>query len=272
MKRQKPLIVAFIAIAAALILNVIYYIGLTLERPVFLTHYYEKEVKPDTIFEFYYITNKSDENKVTNITFPEILGMDIHCVVNDTHTYSVHGNYKLNVVSMHIEENGSKYIPETKVTAAKIFFSNDRIIPVNIGKIVLSKEIEQENPISTLSSTSLNKHVSSVTYKVLEEMKLTEIRSALDAEASNLLTTRIKQTNEVALPYILSKGDTITFDSSFHIGEDDINKYNVYGIVKKLYFETSTGKQYIIPLDNLDYRPNLNTKDIYKILKMQGAI
>lgn len=272
MKRNKPIIVVLIIIATALILNLIFYMANTLERPVFLIHYYEKEVRSDSIFELYYITNKSDENKVTHVTFPEILGMDIRCMVKDTKTYSVHGNYKLNVISMYIEENESEYIPETKVTMVKVFFSDGRIIPTNIGKILLSKEMEQESPIIKRSSSSSSDHSSSITYKALEKLQLTAIKSALTLEVKDLFYIEMDKNKEISLPYSISKGDTITIDSYFEIGEDDEHKYNVYSIVKKLYFETPEGKQYIKSIYHLDYRPDFSTKDVYDFLKMKGAI
>ncbi len=272
MKSIKTLIAILVVVIVVLILNVFLYITSTLERPVFLNHYYEKEISDNSIFKFYYITNKSDENIVTHITFPEIIGMDIRCVVKDTKAHGVYGHYKLNVVSMGFEENESAYIPETKVTTAKVFFSDGRIIPTNIGKIVLSKEMEQEIPFLTLSTTSSSNHSSSVTYKALEKMLLSEVKSDLDFEVEDHLYINMDKSNEVSLPYTISKGDSITFESNFKVSEEDMEKYNAYSIVKKFYFETPDGKQYIHSLYHLDYKPEFNKKDIYSFLKMKGAI
>nr|WP_312576983.1 hypothetical protein [Sedimentibacter sp.] len=270
------------------IINIFVYMQFSVDEAVFLKHYYDIEIYDDTFMHINYITNSSDNREIKEIKFPQMpdnfaqVRIDFlrNSFNNGYYRTKKFAHYNYNIFSLIISAVNSNEndIAEGSVILDKaiIIYYNGDEQEVNIGKIILRKNSNRtESLTSTFVQSSSDNKATSV-FISNDNFVITGINSGLDEEIKDIfkLSLNDKDTMQLNYPINVTSDDSLTFDSQFKFDLHDVRRYNVYEIQKKISLIDSEGNHENMRILNLDYYPeDLFDKenDIIKYLKEIGV-
>lgn len=271
-------------VALCLVMSIIYYMQFPIDEIVFLEHYYEISLYGSSTRQIHFISNSNDKRKIVDISFPQ-LPDDFADVFSEYFNY---GNYRsenfahynhnvilLNFVSMN---NYAETEPEKSIFLDKalISFDSGEQQEVDIGKIILRKNIKQSDALNTPHSSVSNNSTSMAVIKSNENIIIEKITSDFLEETKGILQLQLNHVliDELNYPLIVADKDSLEFDSQFIFNSNDMRKYNVYDIKQRIYLRDGDHNLEYYDFHNLIYEPNdlFNTeKVIIKYLKYKGV-
>lgn len=278
------LIIAFVSYIAVLMYSMI----LTIEEPVFLKHYYEADMQGRTVMPLHLITNKDDDREIIDIEFPQLpqdfAYVSLHNVWNDNDGYDriieyAHYDYKtLYFEFINTNEDLTGDDLETVVLDnAKIRYMNGDTRHIDIGKIVLYKNLRLNEFFYDSSSSSSSDFSSKLYTQVLKDISINNIKSDFDNELEGFLEMTVNDTKQEDIHYPISfkSGEYISFSSKYKYDDPhDVRIYNVYDVTKIISITDSEGNQGYERLHNLDYEPLSafsSEKGIIEYLRYRGV-
>lgn len=268
--------------------NLLVYMSFSIEEAVFLKHYYDIELNNNTDIHIHFVTNSIDTRKIVKIKFPQMPddfahvdiihvgnGLDPgHYWIKKFAHYSYH-DFLLQLWEINSDES---YIKEESVVLDKavVIYSNGEEQEVNIGKIVLHKNVKQTESLTSTGGGSYSGNKSTATFISNDNFVINSITSELDEEIKDIfkLSLNGKNIEKLDFPIKVTSDDSLTFESQFIFNQQDMRRYNVYEIQKRIFLTDSEGNKESERILNIDYEPAeifLKEKDIIRYLKEIGV-
>ncbi len=279
--------VSLICIVISYIANALYFMNLTILEPVFLKHYYESNIQRRYVVILHLITNSDDNREIVDIEFPQLpedfAYVSLNHVWRNNNGYDriekfAHYDYRTIVLEFHNSDQENTQGDEQSVILdeAKIRYMNGDVQNVDIGKIVLHKNIKSYDFFDLASASSSNDYTSKLYVQSLKNIAINNIQSDLDNEIEGFLETTVNdiKTKDIQYPISFEAGDYISFNSKFLYDSNDIRKYNIYGIKRRIHITDSEGNKGYGLIYNLDYEPTnvfSTEKSIIDYLKYRGV-
>ena len=264
-----------------------------LDEPVFFDHYYDQRVYAGTeqyqqiFFDLSYITNVDDNRVVSGITFPEHPEVVIRASEYGYGTVfnwesekrripgRAYGRYSVrNVTCEMIELPQSEEMNEIVVTRARVLFDDASEMMVDIGEIHLYGFVLKKTPLKHIASSGSSDGTGETNYKLLENLTLTAVDSALMPKVKDSVKWQINNSNpEDLVGMTFEEGDflDVTTKISFTKG-DLISQYTLFDINPELTFVDEAGTKYVERLYNIDsIYHSYSFMTLYRYIKMRGV-
>ena len=269
-KKAIILIVAAVVFVAAAVAYTVNTVQMRLDEPVFLTHYYDmKDFFRARTLILNYITNRSDNRKITAVTFPESPGLPI--VFDGESPLNTYRYHTANRIFLSSDIPFETELAPTTLTKVHIEFSDGTEGDFDIGHIVVENNpADSKGPIASQSVSVSNMNESTETFLAFEDCRLTDIIPFFEEGEGLDVNTQINGSSDYVLPIEFHKDDTITF------ANDVLAKYgyefNSYNLDKTLVLEDMEGNVYHEYLSNIGYTPNFSNSGVIEFLRQRGAI
>lgn len=278
-----------IIVVICFIINTVYYMQFSLDEVVFLKHYYERDIHDGSYMNIHFIKNTSDNRKIREIRFPEMPNEFASVYLNDFSNGFNNGYYRTeefahymyNELMIEFQYNDTNYSEEGNgesiiLNKAVIIFNNGDEQKVDIGKIVLHKNMNYYDFLETYSSSSSNDFTSTTILTPIKDVIIESIESNLDEEAKGFmeLTLNGVKIEDINFPLNLNSDDSLVINNKFLYNTKDTRKYDVYDIQKRILVTDSEGNKGYETIHNLDYYPIeifLEEKGIVEFLKYRGV-
>lgn len=240
-----------------------------LENPVFLQHfYYFSNFDVGHDIRLKYISNKSDDRTIKNISFPQWEELKIKNVYNwDDFRYGI---YDITTVCVEPILDGYSEIPEKTLTKATVKYSDGYEETVDIGKIILKKDAPSKELLNFSSSYASSSGDSCTISTVSENCTLVDIYHAYKDDLNDEITIKINGNNP-SLPMQFYKGDIVKTETVFNT-PSGLNRYNEYDINVELIINDENGDTSSKHLYNINYSPEFTQRTVKAYLEMIGAI
>lgn len=284
-----------ICVFVLFILNVGLVVWSTLEEPIFLKMYVEKEINSysnvnwmDSI-EFTYITNRSDKRKVSNISFEEApeVKVDVLRQSNSGLSYfnigsvsgdniEMCGQYAVHSpeIQIYLDEDHEEGFNEIELNRARVIFDDGSSIRIDLGSLILYRDHKRTDHIGFTSSSSSSDGKASYSGNVKENIKLLEVKSKLLERQLDYFDLYIGELDYKEISQInYKKGQTLTTRSQTREPANLEDKYTYYDIKPKLYFEDESGEIFYRRIHNIDYKTkSYSIRELIMYLMARGAI
>ena len=278
-----------IVVMLSFAINVIFYMQFSLDETVFLKHYYERDIHDGSFMIIHFISNSNDNRKINEISFPQMPEDFASVVFNNFSNNFDNGyyrsenfaHYSYNELMIEFRYNDKNYDEENNeksivLNKAVIKYNNGDVQEVDIGKIVLHKNMNYYDFIDSNYSSSSNDFTASTVMESQKNIIIEKIESELDKETSGFMELKLNgvKTEELKYPISVNMGDSLYFDNKFLYYLDDMRKYNVYDVEKRLLISDSEGNKGYEIIGNLDYYPIelfLTEKGISEFLEYIGV-
>lgn len=190
--------------------------------------------------------------------------LDYLSIGNDGYLRSqkfAHYNYNelvLDVVSLYEEVENNTDEKSVVLDKAVIYYNNGDEQEVDIGKIVLHKNINRTDDLTSIFSKSSSDNTSAVSFESNDNLIINSITSELDEELDGIIELKMNDTDvkDLNYPINISAGDSLNFESKFNFEPENEKKYNVYDIQKRISLIDSKGNNETERILNLDYYPS----------------
>lgn len=278
-----------IIVVICFIINTVYYMQFSLDEVVFLKHYYERDIHDGSYMNIHFIKNTADNRKIVEIRFPEMPNEFASVYLNDFSNGFNNGYYRTeefahymyNELMIEFQYNDTNYSEEGNgesiiLNKAVIIFNNGDEQEVDIGKIVLHKNMNYYGFLETYSTSSSNDFTSTTVMTPIKAVIIESIESNLDEEAKGFmeLTLNGVKIEDINFPLNLNSDDSLVINNKFLYNTKDTRKYDVYDIQKRILVTDSEGNKGYETIHNLDYYPIeifLEEKGIVEFLKYRGV-
>lgn len=262
--------------------STVYYMSFSLKEPVFLKHYYERAIYGESQIFIHYIKNSDDDRKIIKIFFPQLEGNNIY--VDDVYfgigeyrnEQFAHYTYKAYALKFNFYDDDSTE-PETFILdKAVVLYDNGDKQDIDIGKIVIHKNMKKDRFFEMAYSSSNSNFSSSLVTSAIKDVTVEKIESMLNEDTKDFLVMKInnEHADKLNFPFSLASGEKLSVESSFIIDEGDVRKYNVYDMQSIIYSEDEEGNKGYDFIYNMNYEPYdlvQNEKEISKYLKIMGV-
>lgn len=289
---KKILKVGLILVASSLIFAIGFALVYRLDNPVFLKMYVEQYIQSNQNsvvvdnFRLSYITNISDKRKITDIYFEEEPDIEVDVSYGFNHNgFSffnnnsqnsqngyIYGRYVLKPLYVHMDLSKiQKEYEELELNNAKITFNDGSTIDVNLGRIILFKDVRNGDDIKTVSTSSSNTGTSTFTARINKDIKLLSIESPLLEDLEDYFDISVGDVDYRKISGIEYKKDKLLdIHAKVKTPED---KYMFFDIKPKLYYEDKEGNISYTRIYNIKYIPkNFDIKGVFHYLKSRGEI
>ncbi len=278
-----------IIVVICFIISAVYYMQFSLDEVVFLKHYYERDIHNGSYMNIHFIKSTADNRKIIEIRFPEMLNEFASVYLNDFSNGFNNGYYRTeefahymyNELMVEFRYNDTNYSEESNeesiiLNKAVIIFNNGDEQEVDIGKIVLHKNMNYYDFLETSSASSSNDFTSTTIMTPIKDVIIESIESNLDEEANGFmeLTLNGVKIEDINFPLNLNSDDSLVINNKFLYNTKDTRKYDVYDIQKRILVMDSEGNKGYETIHNLDYYPIeifLEEKGIVEFLKYRGV-
>lgn len=224
--------------------NIFFYEKHIIKEPIFIKHYYDLQGRVNGI-RLYYIQNINSQDRIENVTFPE-LGQD--CISFDEWD----GNsdnlyYKLKCISVNLYMGDENKIPDNLknkvITKAKITFSNGKVMDEDIGKIYLSFDRMNKSTLTSEGSTSNSNNTGFSNNRATKDTKVMDIQTKFSDITGDVVEIKInkKLLKEVKFPLELKAGDNLEVSYGFKFNKGDIKRNNAYDFPIDILTEDTDG-------------------------------
>lgn len=281
LKNASILKYGLMVIALSFVINVIYYMQFKLDEPVFLKHYYEKDVYAGKYINLYLIDNKNDSRKISEAIFTQMPDDFAYITQSYIRNY-VRGkfspySYNTLVIEFHCDERGFEERGEESITLDKVLirYDNGDQQEVDIGKITLNKNMKHYEFFNNNYNSASNDYTSATGMTAIKDIMIKDIGSTLEEEAKGIINFALNdvKVEDLKYPINISSGEKLNFNNKFLFNSDDSRKYNAYELQKRILISDSEGNDGYETIRNLNYDPLelfLSRKEITKYLKLRG--
>lgn len=267
---KKILKIGLISIAIILIVNIAFTFYIRLDNPVFLkiyNEYYAYQINEEGDFEdidyyLYYITNVNDSRRVSYINFddvPEItvsaneavFSNDIFNFNHNANPYKdkIYGRYALRRVYLRLNLNNlNKDFDSVELNNISIEFNNGDILEQDLGRLIIYNGKNGDDYFKGLGSGSSSDGTSNTSLEVKEDIELIKIDSPILEKVEDYLEISVGRNNSHGVQYneiegmTYKAGDKLYIESKFYIPERNMDRYNSYHLLPRLYFKDRDGK------------------------------
>ena len=241
--------------------------GMRIDKPVFLTHYYDLPSFSDgRVFQLKYITNRNDSRSVTKVTFPEY--PDINIYLNSASIENVYRYHKTGMIFMESKLTEGELDEPVEITKVRVGFSDETEDDFDIGRIILDTAPASSGLLRDLGGGVSNQGDSSDTMLVMSDCVLTDIKSNFNSDIGAEVDIKING-GDCALPRELAKDGTLAFSSILRINNG--SEFNMYDLNQTLLLE-SGGETYRDYLINIRHTPSFTESGIIECLRRRGEI
>lgn len=289
---NKILKYGLILIALTLILTVGFTLVNRLEKPVFLKVYAEEYVYENQetyslqYFELKYITNIGDNRRVIDVYFEETpnVSADVSyspfsyrsfLSFNNRANYEIGDRYwiySLNTIYLNIFIDSEEF-DEIEIKKAVFTFNDGSNLEVDLGRIILYKDLKQED-LEHVSSRGSSDGTSSSTYTVKRDIKLMEVDSPIFEVIKDKIQITVGDYDYSQIEGVLfESGGRLNISSKFKVPDNIVEKYTYYRVHPNLYYENNKGDTSYVPIYNIHHFPhNFDGRGIFNYLKSRGEI
>lgn len=292
-KNKKLLKTSLILIAITLVISMGTSFYLKLDKPVFLLKYMDRDLPiydtgyyGDVEFHLRYITNANDTKMVNHIEFPEAPNLMGYSTETGgaflsffpgpnqipgqrVGTYSVRTIYvKIDAHNIPVSED------EIHLSKARVHFTNEEIIDVELGEIVLYGYRRSDEYLNHYSGRSSSDGTSSTLMKAIGDITVHRVESPFLSKFKHLIELKINDTDYDNISKMVFKsGDELKVFSKFHEPTDIIEKLSEFNIHPKIYFEDNEGNTHAHRIYDINYRQHsFEFMDIIKYLRARGEL
>lgn len=242
-------VVIFLLIGLILVFsgNIIYYKKHVLKSPLFIKKY---SILPKGLdLKIHYIQNINSNNKIVSIELPEFKNKVLNFSEEDISSDKV--NYKLKEITIKISDDDMDKYSNKTITKAKIKFSNEKTINVNLGEIYIDNDTETNGDLKNISTSvstvfPQNGELSgNSTLKAYKNVKILGIGNRFSKETENLLKLKINEKNisDGNFPMDVNDGDIIYLEYGLNFKADDKRINNEYDLQLNILTEDSSGNK-----------------------------
>lgn len=278
-----------IIVVLCFIISTAYYMQFSLNEVVFLKHYYERDIHDGSFMNIHFISNASDNRKITNIRFIDMPNEFAYVGFNDFSNSFNNGYYRTekfahyvyNTLMIEFHYNDKNYNFDGNedsiiLNKAVITFNNGDEKEVDMGKIVLHKNMTYYDFFNSYRNSSSNDFTSSTAMRSNKDVLIKSIESNLDNEIEGFMELSLNgvKTNNINYPINIDADESLIIDNKFLYQSQDNRKYNVYDVQKRILIKDYEGNEGYETILNLDYNPIelfITEKGIIDFLKYRGV-
>lgn len=270
MKKKWELPLVFGVILFVFFINIAIYLTARLEEPVFLSHYYSVPLEDQFSLEFSYIANRDEEKEILSVSLPELGDVEGIPWGQSKEDYGVYSLYQTSV---------EFFFPEDLLDSDLIFTEMEILCAdgsrtlADVGEVHLFVPF-QESPALTVSSTEVDSDGTTQTkWKALEDVEILGISHYGENRFSDLIQLETDNGEEIEFPAVLTAGDSFSLHAGFEIPQGDYRRQEIIGVRPWLQIRESDGSTRQVSMETaVEHYPNMGFRQIYRILKMKGAI
>ncbi|MBM6829423.1 hypothetical protein H9X85_07230 [Anaerotignum lactatifermentans] len=265
---ELPLVLA--AILIVFLINFVIYLAARLEEPVFLSHYYSVPMEDWMSLDFSYIANRDENKEILSVSLPELdylEGMPRNCNKEDYGVYSLYDTS----IEFHFpkEMRNSDLI----FTEMEILCADGTKSRVDVGEVHLYVPMEESEALSLVACGKEADGSAYVAWYAQEDVEILGITHYGQNRFSDVLYLRDGDGQEVTFPMKLAAGEEMEIIASMELLPGDYRRQEVVGIHPWFQTRTSDGSLAEFSAGEMVvHEPNLGFRQIYRILKMKGAI
>ncbi len=288
---QKLFKTILIIVGVLMVSGIAVVMTLTLDEPVFFSHYYDLGVPRDLIqgqrtsFRLQYISNSQDTRRVTAVVFDDQPDIQIHATKypgSDVFSWNaepqesgeVYGRYRVHTV--HCELVGA---PDTatidgiQLSKALIQFNDGSQMRADLGSIHLYLREAHHAPLDHRSSSGSSDGTSETLYKVEENLQLRSIEGTLFSQMADRIHLEVNgRPAEVAGGMRLEKGDRLRLTAKIPPTEESSEAYILFDVQPLITLVDEQGRDYAQRVYNLNsLYHNYDFYRLYQYLKEQGV-
>ena len=286
-ENQKILEYGLIVLVLSFVISIVVYFQFSISDVVFLKHYYDVEIHNSSFLELHFIANADDGRQIIDINFPQM--PDNFAQIEFDHFRNNRGDgyyyntvktahYNYNIISVVVLVPGNSTELEGKIVLDKaiVNFNNGDEQKVDIGKIVLYKNIKKTDALDINYYSSSNNNISIAVMEAQKDVLIENILSYLDKDINGILFLNMNYTptDELSFPIDIKRGESLSFESQFEFNTDDMRKYNVYEIQKKIAIADINKDISFQNIYNVTYSPMdlfRNEQNTVEYLKYRGV-
>ncbi|PIC82495.1 hypothetical protein CSV71_15080 [Sporosarcina sp. P21c] len=283
----KPFWAIMLTVVLIWVANYIYAEKHKLERPVFLNHYLDLNLKNEQYIPFYFITNKDDTSFIQFVELGNIRGIPDRFGENEgVEVVEQFGRYSLKRVNIQFDPEAFVTSGETvKFDNMVVHFSGNEVATYSIGQIVFQYQKEQWDPLSfksgsvgEYSETRLNakealtiESVDTVFDDALQDQFLIKLHSANGVETEQLRPVLESDEwnhakgidlREMNFPLQLAAGAWLNVKSYA-----DPALHAVLDVKIDLNGTTEAGESFVTRVGHLHYYPYMTKESIRQVIE-----
>lgn len=265
----------------ALTISLIFALYIKLDNPVVLKSYIEERVNTNEEdfeamqLQMIYITNVYDQKEINYIEMTDKQGTAKLLGSNLEERSENYGLYNVNTVYLQMNKHDrTADLDGLEFNRAMISFNTGDTMDIDLGRLILYEEDFDENGLEQSSSSSSSDGSSSNIFTTQEKVTLTKLDSPLFKNIENLYSINIddKDYKDIA-GTVYEKERVIRIKSQFETDKNILNRYTMFTLNPKLYFQDEAGNQGYTSIHNISQIPyEFNFTGILKYLKVRGEI
>lgn len=263
----------------SIIINIMFYLQFSIRDIIFLEHFYYKEIQDGSKLEFFYIKNANDNSEITHISFPEMSENFAYVVLEENPIISQEfAHYHCNKITLtfYIPKNLDKKENKTVLKKGIVRFNNGKEKEIIFGNIVLLKNSDNLNDFTTIDTSYSDDNLYSSTKVANKNIFIENMAAVFYDEIKDIIHMKFNDISikDISFPFIMSKGEELTFESQLIISKNDTRRYNVYNIDNYILFTDSDDKSGCEYFYNISYNPFdliLSEKDIMNFIEYKGV-
>ena len=267
-KLEIPVVLGLILVV--FFINITVHLAARLEEPVFLSHYYSVPMEDWISLEFSYIANRDEEKVIHSVRLPEAGDTEGDPWGSTREEYGVYSLYRTSI---------EFYFPEDMLDADLIFtemeitWEDGTQTTADIGEVHLYEDAAGNSVLQVTGSGTDSEGRAYTKWQTQEDVEILGVTHYGENRFSDVIKLVGEEDKPQEFPVSLEAGDFFRMDAYFDIPRGDYRRQEVVGIRPLLQIQEAGGGIRYVPMEETAaHYPNLDFRQIYRILKMKGAI
>ena len=270
MRKKLEIPVALGLILVVFFINITVHLAARLEEPVFLSHYYSVPMEDWISLEFSYIANRDEEKVIHSVRLPEVGDTEGDPWGSTREEFGVYSLYRTSI---------EFYFPEDMLDADLIFtemeitWQDGTQTTADIGEVHLYEDAAGNSVLQVTGSGTDSEGRAYTKWQTQEDVEILGVTHYGENRFSDVIKLVGEEDKPQEFPVSLEAGDFFWMDDYFDIPQGDYRRQEVVGIRPLLQVKETDGSIRYVPMEEaVEHSPNLGFRQIYRILKMKGAI
>tara|TARA_A100001015_G_C15043726_1_gene741770 strand:- start:1652 stop:2533 length:882 start_codon:yes stop_codon:yes gene_type:complete len=282
------------SISTIAIIGFLFLSYIKLDEPLFFEQYYEQQVtvlsdgdldSHGGEFELKYLTNAFEDKTVIHVEFPEEPDLAVQAseypigISANSTPGKTQGPYSVRTVYVQpLELFGAEQFDQTTLTQAKLFFSDNSSMTVDIGEVnfyTVSPDQLDTEQLNYFSSTSTSEGDTSHFYEVKSEVTLTGVHSEHLDKFADWINFKI---NDQPLKTMIGKtfqsGETFSVSSEMveNRSRNILDRFTEIKIRPELTLTDAEGQQHTSRTFEIEDREAFTFFNLLEYVKARGAL